>query len=37
MTPSKAPGNVGPGRRPAGEDTRAAIIDAARTEFSAKG
>jgi AcrR family transcriptional regulator len=25
------------GRRPAGEDTRAAIIDAARAEFSAKG
>jgi len=30
-------GNVRRGRRPAGEDTRAAILDAARTEFSAKG
>jgi AcrR family transcriptional regulator len=30
-------GNVRRGRRPAGEDTRTAIIDAARTEFSARG
>lgn len=40
MTPARAPGepgNVRRGRRPAGEDTRTAIIDAARTEFSAKG
>lgn len=32
-----APGNLRRGRRPAGEDTRAAIVDAARTEFSTKG
>jgi len=31
------PGNVRRGRRPAGEDTRSAILDAARAEFSAKG
>jgi len=31
------PGQVRRGRRPAGEDTRAAIIEAARTEFSARG
>ncbi len=40
MTPSRATGqrgNVRRGRRPAGEDTRAAILDAARAEFSAKG
>lgn len=40
MTPARAPGepgNVRRGRRPAGQDTRTAIIDAARTEFSAKG
>lgn len=40
MTPSRAPGQSGNarrGRRPAGEDTRAAILDAARAEFSAKG
>lgn len=43
MTGSKPPvepqgqGVVRRGRRPAGEDTRAAIVDAARTEFSAKG
>ena len=30
-------GNVRRGRRPAGEDTRTAILDAARAEFSAKG
>ena len=33
----RATGNVRRGRRPAGEDTRAAILDAARAEFSAKG
>lgn len=40
MTRSKPPGGPGVvrrGRRPAGEDTRAAIVDAARAEFSAKG
>lgn len=40
MTPSKATGqqgNIKRGRRPAGEDTRAAIIDAARTEFAVRG
>ncbi len=40
MTPSGAPGhpgNVRRGRRPAGEDTRAEILNAARTEFSVKG
>ena len=40
MTPSSSAGepvNVRRGRRPAGEDTRAAILDAARSEFSAKG
>ena len=40
MTRSKRPGEpaaVRRGRRPAGEDTRAAIVDAARAEFSAKG
>jgi AcrR family transcriptional regulator len=40
VTPSSSgrePSNVRRGRRPAGEDTRAAILDAARTEFSAKG
>lgn len=40
MSGSRAPGqpgNVRRGRRPAGEDTRAAILDAARAEFSAKG
>ena len=40
VTSSRAPrqpGNVRRGRSPAGEDTRSAIIDAARTEFSAKG
>jgi len=31
------PGLVRRGRRPAGEDTRAAIVDAARAEFSARG
>ncbi len=34
---SGEPVNVRRGRRPAGEDTRAAILDAARAEFSAKG
>ena len=40
MTPSRATseeGNIRRGRRPAGEDTRAAIIHAARTEFSVRG
>lgn len=40
MTPSRATGHQGSirrGRRPAGEDTRTAILDAARTEFSARG
>ena len=40
MTPSRPPGqpgNLRRGRRPAGEDTRAEILDAARAEFSAKG
>jgi len=40
VTPSSAPGqprNARRGRRPAGEDTRAAILCAARAEFSAKG
>lgn len=40
MTPSRAtgqPGNVRRGRRPAGEDTRAEILDAARSEFALKG
>ena len=40
MTPSRAlgqPGNVRRGRRPAGEDTRAEILDAARAEFSLRG
>jgi AcrR family transcriptional regulator len=40
VTASRAPGqpgNVRRGRRPAGEDTRAAILDAARAEFSARG
>ena len=40
MTPSRPPGqpgNVRRGRRPAGEDTRSEILDAARAEFSAKG
>ena len=40
MTPSRATGhqgNIRRGRRPAGEDTRSAILDAARTEFSARG
>ena len=40
MTPSRPTGqqgNIRRGRRPAGEDTRTAIIDAARTEFSVKG
>jgi AcrR family transcriptional regulator len=40
VTPPKdpgQPGNVRRGRRPAGQDTRTAIIDAARMEFSAKG
>ena len=40
MTPSRAPGHPGNarrGRRPAGQDTRTAIVDAARSEFSAKG
>ncbi|MHB8273754.1 MAG: TetR/AcrR family transcriptional regulator [Dermatophilaceae bacterium] len=39
MTPSTSggPGSVRRGRRPAWEDTRAAILDAARAEFSAKG
>jgi len=40
VTPSRAqgqPGNVRRGRRPAGEDTRSEILDAARAEFSAKG
>lgn len=40
MTPlatGGGPGNVRRGRRPAGEDTRSAILDAARAEFSAKG
>jgi AcrR family transcriptional regulator len=33
----REPGHTKRGRRPAGEDTRAAILDAARAEFSAKG
>lgn len=40
MSPSKphgGPGSIRRGRRPAGEDTRAGIIDAARTEFAARG
>ena len=40
MTPSRAPGqpgNVRRGRRPAGEDTRAEILDAARAEFCLRG
>lgn len=40
MTPSRPsgqPGNLRRGRRPAGEDTRAEILGAARAEFSAKG
>jgi AcrR family transcriptional regulator len=40
VTPTRATshqGNNRRGRRPAGEDTRTAIIDAARTEFSARG
>ena len=40
MTPSRAPGSLGNvrrGRRPAGEDTRAEILDAARAEFSLRG
>lgn len=40
MTPSRAPGQPGSvrrGRRPAGEDTRAEILDAARAEFSLRG
>jgi AcrR family transcriptional regulator len=40
MTTPKAPGQPGSirrGRRPAGEDTRAEILDAARAEFSARG
>jgi AcrR family transcriptional regulator len=40
VTPSRPPGqpgNLRRGRRPAGEDTRAEILDAARAEFSAKG
>lgn len=40
MTPSRATGqqgNIRRGRRPAGEDTRAEILDAARAEFSARG
>ncbi len=40
MTPSRAtsqPGSARRGRRPAGEDTRAAILDAAREEFAGKG
>jgi AcrR family transcriptional regulator len=40
MTPSRPSGQAGNlrrGRRPAGEDTRAEILDAARAEFSAKG
>ncbi|MEP6854309.1 MAG: TetR family transcriptional regulator [Pedococcus sp.] len=40
MTAAKVPGESGTvrrGRRPAGENTRAAIVNAARTEFAAKG
>jgi AcrR family transcriptional regulator len=40
MTPAQGTGEPSlarRGRRPAGKDTRAAIIDAARAEFSAKG
>lgn len=43
MTSSKPPSESGQssavrrGRRPAGEDTRATIVDAARAEFAAKG
>ncbi len=40
MTRSRATaqqGNIKRGRRPAGEDTRTAIIDAARTEFAVRG
>ena len=40
MTPStsgREPGNVRRGRRPAGQDTRSLILDAARSEFAAKG
>jgi AcrR family transcriptional regulator len=40
VTASRAPGHPGNarrGRRPAGQDTRTAIVDAARSEFSAKG
>jgi AcrR family transcriptional regulator len=40
VTPSRAPGqpgNLRRGRRPAGEDTRAEILDAARSEFALKG
>jgi AcrR family transcriptional regulator len=40
VTASRAPGQAGSvrrGRRPAGQDTRSAIIDAARSEFSARG
>src|SRR6187455_2304497 len=33
----REPGMVRRGRRPAGEDTRAAIMDAARAEFSTRG
>lgn len=36
-TPTGEPGGVKRGRRPAGTDTRAAIVDAARTEFAARG
>lgn len=35
--PASQPGNLRRGRRPAGQDTRTTIIQAARTEFSARG
>lgn len=36
-TSTGGPGGVKRGRRPAGTDTRAAIVDTARTEFAARG
>jgi AcrR family transcriptional regulator len=37
VDPGEETGTRRRGRRPAGEDTRAAILDAARTEFAARG